>query len=439
MSAATRRGAVSRVAPPAGASRLLETIRADGHPLALGDHVRRWGSVPVVRGRRGRLALIDVVSESGLTGRGGAGFPVARKLEAVAAGRSRPVVVANGAEGEPPSGKDKVLLGYVPHLVLDGAVLAAGAVGAREVVVATTRSSRDAVVHAIAERRRAGIDGGVALRAIRVPETFVAGEETAVVRYLNGGPALPTFVPPRPFERGVGGAPTLVQNVETLAHLALVARFGPQWFRAVGPPAEPGSVLVTLSGAVRHPGVQEVPLGMPLGELLAQAGGATSELRALLVGGYFGTWLTAEEARATPLSTAGLAPLGAALGARAIVALPSSSCGLCETARVVRWLARESAGQCGPCVHGLAAISSDLLQVARGEGRAGAWEALLRRLPQVEGRGACRHPDGAVRLVRSALRVFAGEAELHLARGLCASRSEHPVLPLPSRGPEAVA
>jgi NADH:ubiquinone oxidoreductase subunit F (NADH-binding) len=439
MSAAVRGRAISRVAPPAGATRLLETIRADGRPLALDEHLRRWGRAPAVRGSRGRLALIDAVAESGLTGRGGAGFPAARKLQAVAAGRGRPVVVANGAEGEPPSGKDKVLLGYVPHLVLDGAALAAAALDAREVVVATPRTCRDAVAHAIAERRRAGVDANVAIRATVVPETFVAGEETALVRFLNGGPALPTFVPPRPFERGVGGAPTLVQNVETLAHLALVARFGPQWFRAVGSPAEPGSALVTLSGAVRDPGVFEVALGLPLGDLLVRAGGATAELGALLVGGYFGTWLAAGDALAAPLSAAGLAPLGAAPGARAIVALPSSSCGLRETARVTRWLARESAGQCGPCVHGLAAISSDLLQVARCENRAGASQALMRRLPQVEGRGACRHPDGAVRLVQSALRVFAGEVDLHLGPGRCSSRADRPVLPLPLRPTQVVA
>ncbi len=439
MSAATRKRAVSRVAAPSGPTRLLETIRPDGRPVSLDDHLRRWAPAPAVRDARGRFALIDAVSESGLTGRGGGGFPVARKLEAVAAGRGRPVVVANGAEGEPPSGKDKVLLGYAPHLVLDGAVLAARALGAREAVVAIGRECREAVVHAIAERRRAGIDAGVALRAVGVPETFVAGEETALVRFLNGGPALPTFAPPRPFERGVGGAPTLVQNVETLAHLALVARFGPQWFRSVGTPAEPGSVLVTLSGAVRDGGVYEVALATPFRDLIARAGGPTAELGAVLVGGYFGSWLAAGEALAASLSAAGLAPLGATPGARAIVALPASSCGLRETARVTRWLAGESAGQCGPCVHGLAAISADLVQVARGDGRTGARGSLLRRLPQVDGRGACRHPDGVVRLVTSALRVFSGEVDLHVSRGRCSSRAERPVLPLPPRSRGEVA
>jgi NADH:ubiquinone oxidoreductase subunit F (NADH-binding) len=427
----------SGVVPPSGPTRLLETIRSDGRPLSLDAHLRRWGPPPVVHGAGGRRAFVEAVAESGLTGRGGGGFPVARKLAAVASGRGRPIVVANGAEGEPPSGKDKVLLGYTPHLVLDGAVLAAQALGAREVVVATAATCRDTVVHAIAERRRAGFGSGVSVRAITVPETFVAGEETALVRFLNGGPALPTFTPPRPFERGVGGAPTLVQNVETLAHLALLARFGSQWFRSVGTTAEAGSALVTLSGAVRDPGVFEVGLGTPLRTLLEQAGGVTAELDALLVGGYFGTWLRAREALDAPLSAAGLAPLGAALGARAIVALPASSCGLRETARVVRWLAAESAGQCGPCVHGLAAISSDLVHVARCDDRTGARRALQRRLPQIEGRGACRHPDGAVRLAASALRTFSDEVELHVTRGRCSSRAERPVLPLPPRRLEA--
>jgi NADH:ubiquinone oxidoreductase subunit F (NADH-binding) len=385
-----------------------------------------------VRGARGRRAFVEAVGAAGLTGRGGAGFPAARKLEAVRAGRGTPVVVANGTEGEPLSGKDKVLLAYATHLVLDGTVLAAQAVGARDAVVATGRACREQVRAALAERRRLGLDGGVTLRAVTVPDGFVSGEETALVRYLDGGPALPAFVPPRPFERGVGGAPTLVQNVETLAHLALIARFGPGWFRSVGTTAEPGSALVTLSGAVRDPGVYEVALGTPVRQLLERAGGATAELGALLVGGYFGTWVAAADALAAQLSASGLAPLGAAPGAGAIVALPSSSCGVRETARVARWLAAESAKQCGPCVHGLDAVASDLEELARGRGGAAARDSLERRLGLVEGRGACRHPDGAVRFVASALQIFAAEVELHV-RGRCSGRAAQAVLPLPRR------
>jgi len=187
----------------------------------------------------------------------------------VLGGRTRPIVVANGAEGEPPSGKDKVLLAYAPHLVIDGALLAARATGAKQVVIATTSAVHAAVARALAERPR---EAGIAVQASAVPDRFVAGEETALVQFLNGGPALPTFTPPRPFEKGVLNRPTLVDNVETLAHVALIARYGPGWFRQAGLPESPGTMLTTVSGAVQDPGVYEIARGTPLGDLLRAAG-----------------------------------------------------------------------------------------------------------------------------------------------------------------------
>lgn len=399
--------------------RLLAGLRRDGAHVSLDAHARRHGRLEPVRD------LISLVEQSGLTGRGGAAFPVASKLDAVRAGRGRPVVVVNGAEGEPASGKDKVLLIYAPHLVLDGAVLAARALGAREVIVATaSRTAAAGVAAAAAERR----DTGVSLRRISVPDRFIAGEETALVQLINGGPCLPTLTPPRPFERGVGGAPTLVLNVETLAHVALVARHGPEWFRAVGTPEEPGSALVTLSGAVANPGVYEISLGQSFDELLADAGGATAKIHAFLVGGYFGTWISATDAASARLADADLASLGATLGARAIVALPEGTCGVAETARVARYLAAESAGQCGPCVHGLASVADDLSQLLRSGAHVDE-SRLHRRLGMIPERGACRHPDGAVRFVQSALEVFAAEFARHL-RGSSCTGTGRPVLPM---------
>lgn len=399
--------------------RLLAGLRSDGTHLSLDAHVRLHGPLNPMRD------LVSLVAQSGLTGRGGASFPVAVKLEAVRSGRRRPIVVANGAEGEPASGKDKVLLAYAPHLVLDGAVLAARALGAREVVVATAGRTANAAVTAAASERR---DPGITLRCILVPDRFVAGEETALVQFVDGGPCLPTFTPPRPFERGVAGAPTLVQNVETLAHLALIARHGPEWFRALGTQDEPGSALVTLSGAVARPGVYEIALGQTFDELVRNAGGTTSQIQAFLVGGYFGSWISATDAAAARLSNADLARFGAVLGARAIVALPTDVCGVVETARVAHYLAAESAGQCGPCVNGLAAVAADLDRlVHRGER---IDESLLhRRLGIISGRGACRHPDGAVRFVRSALQVFDIEFARHL-RGRGCSGGGRPLLPV---------
>jgi NADH:ubiquinone oxidoreductase subunit F (NADH-binding) len=406
-----------RLLPPAGAD------------ASLGAHIERYGHLPGLRGEGS--ALISAVEVSGLRGRGGAGFPTHLKLAAVAAGRS-PIVVANGIEGEPASHKDSLLMRINPHLVLDGAAAAAACVGARTIVIAVNRSATSAhgsLARAIAERGRSGSQARFEL--VTPPDRFVAGEETALVQWLNGGPAKPAFVPPRPYERGVRGRPTLVQNVETLANIALIARSGPDWFRELGSESEPGSMLVTLGGAVGRPGITELESGLPLRAALERAGGVDGAAQAVLVGGYFGAWVPLASALDAPLSEAGLRPLGVSLGARSLTILPHATCGVVETARLAAYLAGESAGQCGPCVFGLRAIADALGSIAACE--TGANDA-LRRLrgvaPQVTGRGACAHPNGATRLVASALTVFRDEFAHHVA-GHCTARSFEPVLPIP--------
>jgi NADH:ubiquinone oxidoreductase subunit F (NADH-binding) len=409
-------------------SRLLRGLHADGGPVALREHLHLHGPLP---GRLDRGPFLDTVERSELRGRGGAGFPTALKLRSVAGRRGRKVVLANGVEGEPPSGKDKVLLRHVPHLVLDGVEVAAGAVGADQAILAVSQAATGELAvlqHALRERGRSD---RVEIRILPVPDTFVAGEETALVNAVSGGRPLPTATPPRPFERGIGGRPTLVQNVETLAQLALIARRGATWFREIGTRDEPGSALVTLSGAVRLPGVYEVPLGTPFRDLVEEAGGPTQAPRGVLVGGYFGSWLDARTAFACDLSEASLAAAGSLLGARAIVVLPENACALAEVARVSRFLADESAGQCGPCVHGLNAIAQTTVSLAHSESLDG--DLRMRRwLEQVDGRGGCRHPDGAARFIRSALDVFADEVALH-GRGERCPRPDLRLLPVPRR------
>ena len=399
-------------------------------PASLEDHVARYGRLP--RGWDGywREELIAEVGRAGLTGRGGAGFPTARKLAAVAAGRDVPVVIANGTEGEPASAKDKVLLACAPHLVLDGAVLAAGMVGARQAIVVAHDAVREVVHGAAAERRRARLDQ-VKVKVMTGADRFVGGEASALVNWVAHGVPLPTASPPRIFESGLHGRPTLVQNVETLAHLALIARWGARWFRSLGTPAEPGSMLVTVVGAVRQPGVREVEIGMPVGDVLGLAGGPAAPLGALLIGGYFGTWADPAVAGPLPLSAEGLSAIGGTPGAGLVAALPADVCGLAETARVARYLADESAGQCGPCVFGLGSIAGALADLATGRSYEPA--RLRRWMAQAEGRGACHHPDGAVRMVRSALAVFGEEIDRH-AQGWCCGRRPPGVLPVPLRG-----
>ncbi len=441
--------------PPAGLPRLLAGIPARG-ALSLDAHLALHGALPAVgsppsRGRRGSSGLIDLVDAAGVRGCGGAGFPLATKLRAVAgATRSplggRPVVVVNGAEGEPASAKDRTLLQSLPHLVLDGALLAAAAVGAHEILLGVCESAPaalDACALALAERG-APRRGEPSIQLVAVPPTYVAGQESALVSFLGGGPALPTFTPPRPFERGVRGRPTLVSNVETLAHLALLARHGSDWFRELGTPAQPGSALVTLSGPVAFPGVYEIEHGSPLTALLDAAEGATAPLRAVLLGGYSGTWVDASLLRGVALSDEHLAPHGATLGTGVVVLLSAAACPVAEVARLVRWLASESARQCGPCVFGLDALACAFEQLVLGDapggrvsqrgggpGGRGAIPRIATLAGLVNRRGACSHPDGAARLVASALDVFAEELADHAHHGPCAACTRPSEMPRP--------
>jgi NADH:ubiquinone oxidoreductase subunit F (NADH-binding) len=358
--------------------------------------------------------LIALATAAGLTGRGGAAFPVGRKLAAVQAG-GRGVVVANGAEGEPASSKDRALLAQAPHLVLDGLALAARAVGAtRAYLYGPADLLEGRVAEALRERR-----DDVRVRTVGAAHTFVSGESSAVVAAIHGQRPVPMSTPPSVHQRGVDGRPTLVQNVETLAQLALVARYGAEWFRGLGTRDEPGTRLLTVSGAVRSPGVYEATGGTPLGSILDLAGGSALPVQALLVGGYHGGWVPWTAATAAlPHSRAALAPYGAHPGAGVVVALGSDRCGVQAGAEIAAYLAGQSSGQCGPCVNGLPAVAGQLERLAAGRATPRVVRELHRVAGLVEGRGACHHPDGTARFVRSTLATFAAEVELHLA-GRC--------------------
>ena len=373
-------------------------------------HLARLGPLPAADGALIRAAVTD----SGLSGRGGAGFPTGRKLATVAAG-GRSVVVANGAEGEPASAKDRHLLRAAPHLVLDGLQVAAKAAGATKAYVyARADLLRDVIEPALHERR-----DPVAVRAVMAPDAFLSGEESAVVAAVQGRRAVPTTTPPRVFERGVGGRPTLVQNVETLAHLGLIARFGPAWFRSVGTPDEPGTRLVTVSGAVALPGVYEVPGGTTLGHVLSSAGGVSGPVQAVLVGGYHGGWVPNSPGDAhLTMTRASLAPYEAAPGAGVVMALAGSVCGLRAGADIAAYLSGQGARQCGPCRNGLPALASTLHELAYGRPSPGLVGEVERVSALVANRGACHHPAGTVRVVRSTLRTFRAEVSHHL-HGRC--------------------
>ncbi len=407
-----------------------------GHPTDLAGHVATLGPVPLpAPGARGwREAFVSVLEASGLAGRGGAGFPAAIKLAVAHATGAGGTVVVNAMEGEPASDKDKLLLLRSPHLVLDGAQLLAAATGARRVTVCVPEGRHqvaDAVSRAMDERVPAGC-ARIPEWMVRPPDRFIAGEESALARWVESGESLPSFRPDKGTALRIGRKGALIHNAETLAHVAMIARSGPDAFRAHGLLEDPGTSLITLSGAVEHPGVVEVDRGTPLIDIANRAG-PTGPPQALLVGGYGGAWVDPVHFT-TPYASLSLRAIGATAGVGIVIVLGQDACGLMESARIAHYLAGQSAGQCGPCVYGLPAIADDLTRLARGHADAGLLVRLDRRLRQVDGRGACRHPDGAANLVRSACNVFAADVAAHLHGTPCPHRNR----PSQLRFPDAV-
>jgi NADH:ubiquinone oxidoreductase subunit F (NADH-binding) len=401
-----------------------------GHPTDLAGHLATHGPLSLAPNQASWAATLAAhLHASGLAGRGGGGFPAALKLTATRPGGT---LVVNGMEGEPASDKDKLLLTRAPHLVLDGAQYLAAACRADRIIVcvpAGRDSVASAVLHAIGEREKAG-HTRIVESVARPPHRFVAGEESALANWLDTERALPVFRPDKRIPLRIGRRPALVHNTETLAHIALIARNGAAPFLARGLPEDPGTTLITIGGAVTQPGVVEVDRGTPLSDIAARST-PTGPVQALLVGGYGGTWVGPEHF-ATPYGSIPLRTIGANAGVGIIAVLGTESCGVAESARIAHYLAGQSAGQCGPCVHGLPAIADDLTRLALGQVDHALMPRLLRRLGEVDGRGACRHPDGAVALVRSALAVFGADVARHERGQPCAHHRAPTVLRFPT-------
>jgi NADH:ubiquinone oxidoreductase subunit F (NADH-binding) len=299
--------------------------------------------------------------------------------------------------------------------VLDGALLAARALKASQIVLYVGEEHRaawGAMAGALAERPEPELHRA---RLVAAPHRYVAGESSAAVHLLDAAVASPTTKPPEPHAAGVGGVPTLVQNVETLAHVALIARYGAGWFRSAGRRGGAGTVLITVAGAVPSPGVVEVEAGTTVREVLELAGGTDPAARAVLIGGYFGSWVDFATALELQLDPAALREHGMGLGCGVVGVISSRGCGVCETARIMRYLAGESSAQCGPCFFGLRALADACARIAERGSNPDDLARLHRWARDVRGRGACRHPDGAVMFLQSALQTFAPEFSSHPA------------------------
>jgi NADH:ubiquinone oxidoreductase subunit F (NADH-binding) len=409
---------------------LLSGPAAGATPEPLESHLDRFGDLPL---RPSDPDLWDEVAESGLQGRGGGGFPLGAKLRAAASAPGEPLLVVNASESEPASAKDRTLCAHRPHLVLDGAAVAAALVGSSEAALHFHRSAARiaaSVELAIAERRAAGLPDP-RWHLSYGPDRYVAGESSAVASFLSGGDARPRFTPVPLARGGPSGRPTVVSNVETMAHLRVIATLGSTAWRQAGSPDWPGSRLLTLAGFTCAPGaVLELVGQATLGQILAEScrGGPPA---AVLVGGFAGTWLDAETAWTTRFDRPDLETVGAHPGCGLLGVLPSGACGVAETAGLARYLADETAGQCGPCRNGLPAIADSVSRLATGGLGARGVTRLRSTADEVDGGGVCRHPDGVVRLVRSMLHVFEEDVARHAAGRPCPGSRRPSVLPVP--------
>jgi NADH:ubiquinone oxidoreductase subunit F (NADH-binding) len=378
------------------------------------------------RPTRDRLSrLTEALDRAEVHGRGGAGFPTATKLRAVAARRGRPIVVVNAAEGEPLSHKDRYLLASRADTVLDGALAAANALGGDEIVIAVDERLSDEAdaIAAAAETRRELNRRGMRTLVQTVPSGYVTGQETALIAALSGNLARPTLTPPYPFESGLRRRPTLVSNTETYSHIGRVARG-----------TYDGTRLVTVGGAVTQPGLVEITSENTLAGVLQSAGELTEKIQGVLLGGYGGTWAGLSDLISLPMDERVLREHHLTLGPGIVFLLGESACPVAEVARVAGWMAAESAGQCGPCVHGLTAIAHALEQLTLQGDRFRTGSQILRWSEMVKERGACAHPDGVARFVQTAFAVFAGEFEDHVRHGACDRCPVSSELPTPQRG-----
>ncbi|HEY3603326.1 MAG TPA: NADH-ubiquinone oxidoreductase-F iron-sulfur binding region domain-containing protein [Sporichthyaceae bacterium] len=368
-----------------------------------------------VGGYAGGADLRAEVAAAGLRGRGGAWFPVELKWLATSDGAGAPVIVANGAEDEPGSRKDRHLMAAQPHLVIDGALASAAAVGADTVRLYVNTHAAPALAairSALHEVLDAGLAKGVDITVVEAPASYVAGEDSAAIEFLENGTAQPRTKPPYPAVAGLHGRPTVVSNVETLAHVALIARDGAAAFQ--------DTMLITLPAECRNPGVYEVPLGAYLDEVIAEHGGGfvNGPARGVQVGGPASGWLAGDQLH-VPLDPDSIKAAGSTLGCGALRVLPVGHCAVDAITSTSEFFAREQCGKCPPCrmvtqfIHG---VSKALLA---GKAAVAQLDTAPTLLAQVRPNTACALPTFALPPMTSAREVFADDFATHLAGEEC--------------------
>jgi formate dehydrogenase len=335
----------------------------------LADYVAR-GGFELLHDLPGPARIVEELKASGLTGYGGAGFPAGIKWEAVAKEPGPRYVVVNADEGEPGTIKDRYLLELRPFLFLEGVLVAMRFAEATEGLIYLREeyaTARHRLVQAIEELRGAGLLEGRSLELVIGAGAYIAGEETAMLESMEGRRAMPRLRPPFPAQVGYLGRPTLINNVETLAHVPAILRNGGEWWAGLGTRGSSGTRLWSVSGAVTRPGCYEAPNGVTTRELVEEhAGGFSGEIGSVVPGGA-ASGILPPSALDVPLTRDGLRDYGAGVGSAAVQVFPPSYSPLRLLAETMRFFAEESCQKCTPCRIGNRALHHLCLELERGE------------------------------------------------------------------------
>jgi NADH-quinone oxidoreductase subunit F len=402
--------------------------------VRVGADLEAWlaqgGGVGLANALRDPQAVISIIEQADLRGMGGAGFATHRKWAPVAAAAGRDkYVICNGNEDEPGTFKDRFLLEHTPHTVIEGALIAAVATGANHVVLyinphepralaAVSEAAQQWRGHPHVAAIEALLGGPLSLQVVASSGLYIGGEETAVIATVEGGFPFPRRKPPFPAEHGVHGAPTIVNNTETLAHVPGILRFGAAWYRGLGLGNASGTKLYSLSGDVLRPGLYELPMGTRLETLVFEHGGGMllgKEFKAVFTGGPSNTLLTRRDLDVA-LDFDSVRERQSRLGTGAMIVVSEGTSIVRKVAEYVEFFAQGSCGQCPPCKGGTFQLTRLLNRIDTGRGVRADLEALENLCSILPGSGRCGLIDGAVTVVSSSLLQFRQEYEAVLLR-----------------------
>ena len=377
--------------------------------------------------------VIKIVSEAGLRGRGGAGFPTAKKWAFTRECPDQPrYLVLNGGEDEPGSKKDRMLMEHLPHLVLEGVILSAYAIGASEAYLYINANYVEAtkcITDALTEAKSAGYWGETILgskfnldiKLVPAPHNYVAGEDTAAIEVIEGKKAWPRQKPPFPVTVGLFGKPTSVNNVETLANVAPIILRGAKWYRTFGTPESPGTMIFSLNDDVNRPGIYELPFGTPLRYLIEECGGGIKggkKIKAIMPAAPSSAYLPPDKMD-TPLDHASMRDAGSGLGCGVVRLISEGTCIVEEVLKISEFFTVESCGQCPACRMETNTLTSLLKKVQQGQGGQPILEQFSKVLAFNKGKGFCNLIAMPGPPIESALKLFPADFQAHLATGKC--------------------